>query len=72
MSTKEPQLQPEHESSSRLREQRLQKLEKIKSKDKNLLAYDVCIDIGSCFNKKTKNKFNLIQEKYFSHLRKNF
>jgi len=31
MSTKEPQLQPEHESSSRLREQRLQKLEKIKS-----------------------------------------
>ena len=31
MSTKEPQTQPEHESSSRLREQRLQKLEKIKS-----------------------------------------
>lgn len=31
MSTKEPQIQPEHESSPRLREQRLQKLEKIKS-----------------------------------------
>ena len=31
MSTKEPQTQPEYESSSRLREQRLQKLEKIKS-----------------------------------------
>ena len=31
MSTKEPQVQSEHESSSRLREQRLQKLEKIKS-----------------------------------------
>ncbi len=31
MSTKDPQIQTEHESSSRLREQRLQKLEKIKS-----------------------------------------
>ena len=39
MSTKEPQVQSEHESSSRLREQRLQKLEKIKSLGINPYPY---------------------------------